>query len=149
MPETRPARMVEIVLRCYPRRWRGRHGDDAAELAALLIRDGVPARSIAWSYLHGAAREQLAPRAGRRLAATAAALLAAAVAAGTTLVLLSATVPASAASAHVSSPRDTAARREPLLRCRGLLGEPARQAPPAPAAPPATSRTADGHGEHC
>jgi hypothetical protein len=146
MPEPRPARMVEIVLRCYPRRWRGRHGGDAAELAALLIRDGVPARSIAWSYLHGAACERLAPRAGRRLAATAAALLAAVVSVGTPLALLSATVPASAASAHVSNRHDTAARREPLLRCPDLLGEPARHALPVP---PATNRTADGHGEHC
>jgi len=48
------ARLVEIALRCYPARWRRRHGAEAAELAALLIRDGTPAGSIAWSYLAGA-----------------------------------------------------------------------------------------------
>ena len=143
MPETRPDRMVGIVLRCYPRRWRGRHGDDAAELAALLIQDGVPARSIAWSYLHGAARERLVPRAGRRLAATAGALLAVAVSVGTPLGLLAASVPASAASAHASARRDPATQRAPLLGCRGLLGEPAWQAPPA------ARRTAGGHDKQC
>ena len=36
----RATRLVTTVLRCYPARWRRRHGDEAAELAALLIRDG-------------------------------------------------------------------------------------------------------------
>jgi len=49
MGEPRAARLVEAVLRCYPARWRRRHGEEAAELAALLIRDGTPAGSIAWS----------------------------------------------------------------------------------------------------
>ncbi len=43
MDAPRPARLVETVLRCYPARWRQRHGEEAAELAALLIRDGTPA----------------------------------------------------------------------------------------------------------
>ena len=51
MDDPRTARLVETVLRCYPARWRRRHGDEAAELAALLIRDGTPAGWIAWSYL--------------------------------------------------------------------------------------------------
>jgi hypothetical protein len=67
MDDPRAARLVEAVLRCYPARWRRRHGSEAAELAALLIRDGTPAGSIAWSYLAGAAREWLTPRPGRRL----------------------------------------------------------------------------------
>ena len=57
MDDPRAARLVETALRCYPARWRHRHGEEAAELAALLIRDGSPAGSIAWSYLAGAARE--------------------------------------------------------------------------------------------
>ena len=59
------SRLVQSVLRCYPAHWRRRHGDEAAELAALLIRDGTSAASIAWSYLAGAAREWLTPRPGR------------------------------------------------------------------------------------
>ena len=61
MNDRRTARTVQTALRCYPARWRRRHGDEAAELAALLIRDGTPAGSIAWSYLAGAAREWLTP----------------------------------------------------------------------------------------
>ena len=64
----RAARLVEAALRCYPARWRRRHGHEAAELAALLIRDGTPAALIAGSYLAGAVREWLTPRPGRCLA---------------------------------------------------------------------------------
>jgi hypothetical protein len=39
-------RLVQTSLRCYPQRWRSRHGEEAAELASLLMRDGKPARSI-------------------------------------------------------------------------------------------------------
>jgi len=39
-----------------PACWR-RLGDEVAELAALLMREGIPAGSIAWSYLAGTARE--------------------------------------------------------------------------------------------
>jgi hypothetical protein len=87
-------RLVKTALRCYPARWRRRHGDEAAELAALLIRDGSPAASIALSYLAGATREWLTPRPGRRLSAVACALLTAACSAG----FLASTVPARAAS---------------------------------------------------
>ena len=52
-------RLVQAALRCYPGRWQSRHGEEAAELARLLIRDGTPARSIAWSYLKGAASTRL------------------------------------------------------------------------------------------
>ena len=78
MDEPRAARLVETALRCYPARWRRRHGEEAAELAALLIRDGTPAGSVAWSYLAAAARERLTPRPGRHLTAVACALLVAA-----------------------------------------------------------------------
>jgi len=91
-------RLVGTALRCYPARWRRRHGDEAAELAALLIRDGAPAGSIAWSYLAGAAREWLTPRPGRPLTALACALLAAACLVGVSTGLLASAGPARAAS---------------------------------------------------
>ena len=131
MPEPRRAGLVGTALRCYPRQWRTRHGEEAAEVAVLLMRDGTPARSIAWSYLKGAARERLTPRPGRRLAAAAAALLAAASSLGVALVLLSATVPASAASARISRRDDAAVRLARLLNCGRLLGAPVREALPS------------------
>jgi hypothetical protein len=96
-PEAREGRLVDAALRCYPARWRRRHGDEAAELAALLIADGTPAASIAWSYLVGAAREWLAPRPGRSLSTVAAALLAAACLLGFSAALVAGTAPAKAA----------------------------------------------------
>ena len=74
---TRPPhdRLIEAAVRCYPTRWRDRHGDEAIELAALLVRDGTSGVSVAWSYLRGAAREQLVVRPTRRLGATVAAPL--------------------------------------------------------------------------
>ena len=98
MDDSRTARLVGAVLRCYPARWRRRHGDEAAELAALLIRDGTSAGSIAWSYLSGAAREWLTPRPGRRLSTVACALLVAACSLGVSAGLLASAAPARAAS---------------------------------------------------
>jgi hypothetical protein len=98
MDEPRRTRLVETVLRCYPARWRRRHGDEAAELAGLLIRDGTPAASIAWSYLAGAAREWLTPRPGRRLSTVACALLVAACSLGVSAGLLAPAAPARAAA---------------------------------------------------
>ena len=96
MDDPRAARLVETALRCYPARWRRRHGEEAAELAALLIRDGTPAGSVAWSYLAGAAREWLTPRPGRRLTAVACALLVAACSLGVSAGLLASAAPARA-----------------------------------------------------
>src|SRR4029077_2473084 len=78
MDEPRATRLVQTVLRCYPARWRRRHGAGAAERTALLIRDGTRVSSTAWSYLAGAARAWLTPRPGRRLSTAACALLVAA-----------------------------------------------------------------------
>ena len=97
MDDPRAARLVQAVLRCYPARWRRRHGEEAAELAALLISDGTPAGAIAWSYLAGAAREWLTPRPGRRLRKVACALLVAAGSLGVSAGLLASAVPARAA----------------------------------------------------
>jgi hypothetical protein len=98
MDEPRATRLVETALRCYPARWRRRHGEEAAELAALLIRDGTPAASIAWSYLAGAAREWLTPHPGRRLSTAACALLVAACSLGVSAGLLAQAAPAKAAA---------------------------------------------------
>jgi len=106
MPASRSMRLVESALRCYPQRWRSRHGDEAAEIAILLIRDGTPARSIAWSYLMGAARARLVTGPRRRLGAAAGALLLAAGSLGAPLALLSSPAPANAASvAHSRAAR--------------------------------------------
>jgi hypothetical protein len=120
MDEPRTTRLVETVLRCYPARWRRRHGDEAAELAALLIRDGTPAGSIAWSYLAGAARAWLTPRPGRRLSAVACALLVAACSLGVSAGLLAPAAPARAASpgqARASAP----CRRGPPAPVPGVI----------------------------
>jgi hypothetical protein len=96
-------RLVHTVLRCYPARWRRRHGDEAAELAALLIRDGTPPAAVAGSYLAGAGREWLTPRPGRRVSAVACALLVAAGALGVSTGLLASAGPARAASTSRAS----------------------------------------------
>ena len=98
-------RLVRNALRCYPERWRSRHGEEAAELAMLLMRDGTPARSIAWSYFKGAARTRLVqPR--RRLRVAVGALVAAACSLGVSLALLTSSAPANA----VTGPCSGAAR---------------------------------------
>jgi hypothetical protein len=91
-------RLVESALRCYPQRWRSRHGDEAAEIASLLIRDGTPAHSVAWSYLIGAARMRLVIEPRWRLGAAVGALLLAVCSLGVPLALLSSSAPANAAS---------------------------------------------------
>jgi len=98
MDDPRAARLIETALQCYPARWRRRHGAEAAELGALLIRNGTPPGSIALSYLVGAARERLTPRPGRRLSAVACALLVAVCSLGASVGLLASTAPARAAS---------------------------------------------------
>ena len=98
MDDPRAARLVETVLRCYPARWQRRHGEEAADLAILLIRDGTPAVSVAWSYLAGAARARLTPRPGRYLTAVACALLVGACSLGVSAGLLASAAPARAAS---------------------------------------------------
>jgi hypothetical protein len=139
MPGLPPARMVGLALRCYPRRWRRRHGTEAAELAALLIADGVPARSVACSYLCAAARERLTPQPGHRLAAAAAAVLIVAGSLAVPLGLLSASAPASAASA--ARAHTTTASAQPTC-----TPHPPRHSHPHP---PAHSHSRDDHGQHC
>lgn len=103
MDDSRQSPLIRAALRCYPARWRRRHGGEAAELAALLIADGVPALSIAWSYLAGALRERLTP--GPRLRRAAAAALIAACSLGVPTAVIASTIPARAASTtHLQIP---------------------------------------------
>jgi hypothetical protein len=139
MDAARAARLVATVLRCYPARWRRRHGDEAAELAALLIRDGTPAVSVAWSYLAGAAREWLTPRPGRRMSTVACALLVTACSLGVSAGLLAAAAPARAAS--TSQARGHA-------HCRPGSPEPAPSLIPALGRPQVIIWEA-GHGRSC
>jgi len=139
MDDSRAARMVEVVLRCYPAAWKRRHGEEAAEVAALLIGDGTPASSVAWSYLAGAAREWLTPRPGRRLTAAACGLLVAVCSLGVSAGLLASAGPARAASSSQAHGR---------AHCRAGSLE------PVPAVLPAMSRAqliiwAAGHGRSC
>jgi hypothetical protein len=137
-PGAREARLVGAALRCYPGRWRRRHGDEAAELAALLIRDGNPAASIAWSYLLGAARAWLTPRPGRSLSTVAAALLAATCLLGFSAALVAETAPARAASTTPSPSGAIPPNTKPALpTCQFspyLVPRPAQLADAVPAA---------------
>ena len=137
-------RLTGIALRCYPQPWRRRHGAEAAELAVLLIRDGTPARSIAWSYLQGAARERLTPKPGHRLAAAAAVLLAAACSLGVPLGLLSASAPASASSAGRPASPSSAAHAPSAARAPAP--RPASPARPAHPGQPRPARRPRPHG---
>jgi hypothetical protein len=103
MDDARATRLIDTALRCYPARWRQRHAAEAAELAALLIKDGTPPASIALSYLAGAARERLTPRPGSRLTAAACALLVVACSVGASAGLLASAAPARAASTGQAS----------------------------------------------
>ena len=141
MDDTRATRLVGTALRCYPPRWRQRHGQEAAELAALLIKDGTPAASIALSYLAGAARERLTPRPSPRLTAAACALLVAACSVCASAGLLASAAPARAAST-------SQARAHP--HCRPGSPEPV----PVPVVARAMSRPQmiiweAGHGRSC
>lgn len=119
MAGSRSVRLVQTALRCYPERWRSRHGEEAAELARLLMRDGMPARSIAWSYFKGAASTRLVLQPRRRLGVAVGALLAAACSLGVSLALLSSSAPASAASVvrvRITNRGNAAGQLESLLR---------------------------------
>ena len=130
------ARLIGAALRCYPARWRRRHGDEAAELAALLIRDGSSPSSIALSYLAGAARERLVPRPSRRLSTVACALLIVVSSLGLSAELVASAAPARAASqtAPASKTSQTAPANE---HCR-----------PAPVTPATSQLVTIWEGRH-
>ena len=58
MRRSQESRIIATVLRCYPARWRSRHGDEATVLASALLDDGTPWWSIAGSFLGGVAKER-------------------------------------------------------------------------------------------
>lgn len=126
MGDRQAGRLVAAALRCYPARWQRRHGDEAAELAVLLIRDGTPVASVACSYLAGAVREWLMPRPGRRLSTVAGAVLVAACSLAASAGLLAATGPASAAStSHAHAPAHCGPRSPaPVPAVRRAAGHP-------------------------
>jgi hypothetical protein len=90
--------LIRTALRCYPVRWRQRHGDEAAEVAMLLIRDGGGPIAIAMSYLSGAVREWLTPLSGRRVSPVACLLLATMCSVALSAGLLASASPARAAT---------------------------------------------------
>jgi hypothetical protein len=149
------SRLVQTALRCYPERWRNRHGEEAAELARLLIRDGTPARSIAWSYLKGAARTRLVPRPRRRAGAAVGALLAAAGSLGVSLALLSSSAPANAVTGPCSGVARSAgtASRGPSPGSHYRMAGTARSAASISARvtteKPANSGAMSGHDQRC
>jgi hypothetical protein len=146
-------RLVAAALRCYPARWQRRHADEAAELATLLIRDGSPAASIAWSYLTGAVREWLTPRPGRSLSTVTAALLAATCLLGFSAALVAETAPAKAAGTTQSPSGQVPAKVGPApagvgsrSSCRPVLsGQLAEPTPAADRAQPSIQGTAHAH----
>lgn len=142
MAGSRSMRLVQTSLRCYPQRWRSRHGEEAAELARLLMRDGKPARSIAWSYLKGAASTRLVLQPRRRLGAAVGALLAAACSLGVSLALLSSSAPASAAN-HGPSHEGRHCVAEGTARSSASIS--AR----ITAKKPASNSKGGSHGQHC
>src|SRR5208283_1092998 len=120
MPRRAHRRLVEAAVRCYPPRWRDRHGDEATELAQLLMRDGMSAAFVVCSYLRGAAREHLVTRQSGRLGRTVASLLVGATLIGIPLVLLDSSTAANASGieviAVISSRSDAAAQLESVFR---------------------------------
>jgi hypothetical protein len=120
MPGHGRDRLVALALRCYPRPWRARHGEEALELARLLAHDGVPLSSTAWSYFKGAARDRLAPKkSGRRLRTGVAALVTAVSLAGVSLAISVSPTPAGAVSvvrADITNRAEAARQLEAVFR---------------------------------
>ncbi len=101
MPRRAQSRVVEMTVRCYPPSWRDRHGDEATELAQLLMRDGMSAALVVCSYLRGAVREQLVARQRGRLGRTVRSLVVAAAVIVVPLVLLDPSTAANASGTEV------------------------------------------------
>ena len=149
------SRLVQTALRCYPERWRNRHGEEAAELARLLIRDGTPARSIAWSYIKGAVSTRLVPPPRRRVGAAVGALLAAVGSLGVSLALLSSSTPANAVTgpcAGVARSAGTASRGPSPgshYRMAGTARSAASISARVTTEKPANSGAMSGHDQRC
>jgi len=108
------SQIIAAVLRCYPARWRSRHGDEATVLASALLEDGTPWWSIARSFLGGAAKERASRKPSLRIGSVLAAITLGI--AAVPLVLFASLTPASASGTHVtiviSKPGDAARQLE-------------------------------------
>ena len=138
-------RLVAIVLRCYPARWRNRHGEEATELAMLLLGDGTPAASIVSSYLLGAARERLRPRPSRRFGVVLAALMATAGALGIALALVFSSASARAGEVHPAK----AGTSGPGSTSQCAVRRPSGTAAAVTRPPSPDHYLGDGHGPNC
>jgi hypothetical protein len=92
--------VIAGALRCYPARWRSRHGDEATALASALLEDGATWWSIAGSFLGGAVRERALRRPGVRVGSALAALIIGS--AAVPLALFASLTPASASGTNVT-----------------------------------------------
>ena len=114
MRRSQESRIIAAVLRCYPARWRSRHGDEAAVLASALLDDGTPWWSIAGSFLGGAAKERALRKPSLRVG-SALTVLTVGIAA-VPLALFASLTPASASSTTItiviSKPGDAARQLE-------------------------------------
>jgi hypothetical protein len=114
MRPSRGRRAIACAIRCYPSRWRLRHGDEASLLASALMDDGVSWWSIFLNFLGGAMRERVLRRPSVRVGTTLAAL--AVGASAVPLALLTSLTPASASSTNViisiSKPADAVRQLE-------------------------------------
>jgi hypothetical protein len=111
---SRETRVIAAVLRCYPSRWRSRHGDEATAIASALLEDGTSWWSIAGNYLGGVVKERLCRRPSLRVG-TALAAVTLGIAA-VPLALFASLTPASASGTSVtiviSKPSDAAQQLE-------------------------------------
>jgi len=108
------SRIITAVLRCYPARWRSRHGDEATVLASALLDDGTPWWSIAGSFLGGVAKERAFRKPSLRVGSALAAITIGI--AWVPLALFASLTPASASSTTItiviSKPGDAARQLE-------------------------------------
>jgi hypothetical protein len=108
------SRIITAVLRCYPARWRSRHGDEATVLASALLDDGTPWWSIAGSFLGGAAKERAFRKPSLRVGSALAAITVGI--AAVPLALFASLTPAGASSTNItiviSKPGDAARQLE-------------------------------------
>ena len=110
-------RLVSAAIRCYPRPWRERHGEEAVELGRQLVSDGSPSPVVALSYLVAAGRERarLEARRGRAAVGAAAAALSL-LGAGTALLAPTAQAsPVHTVQARVTQPSNAVAQLSAAL----------------------------------
>jgi hypothetical protein len=114
MRPPRDQRAIAVVVRCYPARWRSRHGEEATLLISALLEDGIPWWSIALNFLGGASRERILRKPSLQVGTTLAAIMIGV--AAVPLALFASLAPAGASSTNVviviSKPDDAARQLE-------------------------------------